>query len=132
MIHGNLLQKAHGFSANDMLKKALFAIVAVVVLVGIFVIVLPAVPPAPRVFEPTVWQRCDDHSLRFAMHDDLLHRYRLIGMSREDLTKLLGSPNSESATSMSWDMGVVGAYDNNAFRIQLKDNKAVSSSVFQR
>lgn len=57
-------------------------------------------------FDSQAWKRADVSSLeriRYRMHEDLLKRYPLIGMSKENLIELLGPPvNSEYFRE--WDL----------------------------
>jgi len=66
------------------------------------------------------------------MHSDMLKKHNLIDMNRQEIKKLLGEPDSENATSMSWDMGQIGGFDDNSFDVQMQNDKAIGYKIFQR
>ena len=68
------------------------------------------------------------------MHEDLLNRYHLVGMSKEEVTNLLGS-QSDPTYFREWDLRYwVGpepgvGVDSIWLVIKLQDNKVVSYKI---
>lgn len=87
--------------------------------------------PWPRTSDSEEWKRCTDHSIRYAMHKDLLSRHFVVGMTEARLTALLGKPDGRKLDEeLSWDMGQAGGMDDNAIDFRLKEGKVVSFEVW--
>lgn len=86
--------------------------------------------PRQRPFDPQLWRTCERHSDRYAMHWDLLKRYKVIGMKKQQLIELLGKPDGESETELSWDLGQYFGADDSAIDFKLKDGKVVDVTVW--
>lgn len=85
-----------------------------------------ALQPLPRQFDSKIWQTCSNHNIRYAMQGDLLKRHSVIGMSRDQLIELLGKPDGESKTELSWDLGQHLGADDSAIDFKMVDGKVKS------
>jgi len=79
--------------------------------------------PAPRPFVAQAWQSNEDQ--RFAMLGDLEHRYKLIGMSEQELYRLLGKPDwaMSDYNWISYDLGAVGKDSETRFGIHFNNGR---------
>ena len=46
-------------------------------------------------FDPTAWKKAEDTNERLKMVHDLMSKYTLVGMKKEEIEKLLGSPRMD-------------------------------------
>jgi hypothetical protein len=86
--------------------------------------------PAPKIFDSKAWQTCTDHSERYAMHADFLRRYKVVGMTKEQLIALLGKPDGVSDSELSWDLGCYFGADDSDIDFKMKDGKVTSVDVW--
>lgn len=90
-------------------------------------------PPIPRAFDSKEWATCKDHSVRISMVQDLQKKYKLVGMTREQVFKLLGKPEGSMTTSTAtYDMGATAATDDNFFYVNFDGDKVVSVEDYER
>lgn len=64
------------------------------------------------------------------MHGDFLKRYAVVGMTKERLIELLGRPDGQSDSGLSWDLGTYFGADDSAIDFKLKDGKVISFEVW--
>ncbi len=106
--------------------------------VGGLVLILGAalamiMPPVSRQFDSHTWVTCTNHSLRIAMVRDLQKKYKLIGMTRQQLFEILGNPDgSNSAPSATWDMGTTVGTDDNYFIVYFDGDKVTKVTNFEQ
>ena len=62
---------------------------------------------------------------RWLMRKDLLKRYDLVGVSKDSITNLLGTPNSETNTKYFYQLGMTGRGINTGTLIITMENNIV-------
>jgi hypothetical protein len=103
----------------------------IAITVGAFVISAGAflawcAQPFSRPFDSHLWATCTDHSVRLAMVGDLEKRYKLVGMTKEQIYQLLGKPpGSDDKWGATWDMGTRPGLDDCTFSIDFDSNGKV-------
>lgn len=99
---------------------------ALLLILGIFIDRF--IYPFPRAFDSQLWTTCKDHSTRLSMVDDLQKKYKLIGMTRQQIFQLLGEPsNPKDRTGAIWDMGRTSGLDDCTFSVDFDKNERVVS-----
>ncbi len=105
------------------------AIIALILAGGTYVWIM--LPFFPRPFDSNIWITCGDRSCRISMVKDLQQKYKIIGMPRQQLFKLLGKPDgSETGTNATWGMGTTPSTDDNYFAVDFGEDDRVKY-VFQ-
>jgi hypothetical protein len=91
--------------------------------------------PIPRSFDSELWQKCapGERSVRVSMVDDLVAKYKLVGMTRKQIYDLLGEPEGgPDGDNATWDMGVTVGHDDNFFYVFFKNEKVDRFAITRR
>jgi hypothetical protein len=105
------------------------SIILIVSSFTIFFSIVFAFSPPPRTFDSKTWKCHSESSERWAMHQDFLKHYRVIGMTKQRLIELLGFPNFAAPGLLSWNMGATASEGANYFDFQVRNEKVVGVEV---
>jgi len=85
------------------------AIVLVLIAFGSYAVYVKLKEPRPIKFDSLQWKNVPQNSsvdTRYRMHKDLIAKYKLIGMTREEIIELLG-PSSDLTSFKEWDFNYI-------------------------
>ena len=85
------------------------AILLVLIAFGSYAVYVKLSEPRPIKFDSLQWKNVPQNSIedtRYRMHKDLIAKYKLIGMTREEIIELLG-PSSDLTSFKEWDFNYI-------------------------
>jgi len=115
-----------------------------ITLIGVYTLFVTVMVMSPSIsdyfdrtdFESSAWINWDDtestQKMRWNMINDLTNNYKLIGMQKDEVKKLLGTPSSEYKNKISYYLGMTGrGINTGSLSLKFKDDIVINYNVHQ-